>query len=104
MEWTQTILYVSVGMLALVLLCWGANMLLVFRGRASSMLLSRLMYLFAIAAVVMISVRSGVVYTEKTMLAADLVVLVCIVVSYIRLERVHKYGEPEPPENDQPAP
>lgn len=105
MEWTQTILYVSVGMLALVLLCWAVNMFLVFRGKKPNMLLSRVMYLLAIAAVVLISVRSGVVYSEKTMLAADLVVLVCIIVSYVRLERTHKYGEAEPGEDGEtPAP
>ncbi len=105
MEWTQTILYVSVGALALVLLCWTVNMILVFRGKKSSMLLSRIMYLLAIAAVVLLAVRSGVVYNEKTMLAADLVVLVCIVISYVRLERTHKYGEADPEEdNETPTP
>ncbi len=100
MEWTQMVLYAAAAMLLLVLLCWLGNLLLVFRGRPSSMLLSRLMYLLAIPAVVLVSVRSAVVYSEKTMLAADMVVLVCIIVSYVRLERTHKYGEPEEPKED----
>ena len=100
MEWTQMVLYAAAARLLLVLLCWLGNLLLVFRGRPSSMLLSRLMYLLAIPAVVLVSVRSAVVYSEKTMLAADMVVLVCIIVSYVRLERTHKYGEPEEPKED----
>lgn len=103
MEWTQGVLYAAAGMLVLVLLCWVVNLILVFRGKPSSMLFSRLMYILAMIAVTMIAVRSAVVYSEKTMLAADLVVLVCIAVSYVRLERTHKYGEPEDPEEDEGA-
>jgi len=36
-----------------------------------------------------------VAYTDKSMLIANLVVLVCVAVSYARMEKTNKYGEPE---------
>lgn len=99
MEWTEIVLYVAVGLLALVLACWIINLVLVSRKKESNLWLSRLMYLAATVAVVLNAVRSAVVYTGKSMLVANIVVLVCIIISLVRMERVRKYGEP--PEEDE---
>lgn len=95
MEWTQAALYVAVGLLALVLACWIVNLVLTSRRKQPSMLLNRLMYLLAIAAIILNAVRSAVVYSGKSMLVANLVALACIIISLVRTERVYKYGEPE---------
>lgn len=95
MEWTQIALYAAAGMLGLVFLCCAVNLVRVARKREPSLLLSRAMYWLAMAAVVLNAVRSAVVYTGKSMLIANLVALVCIAVSYARMEKTNKYGEPE---------
>lgn len=102
MEWTQIVLYIAVGLLVGVVLCWVANLILLMRKKSSSMILSRVMYWAAIAAVVLNAVRSAVVYPDKTMLIACLIVLVCIIVSLVRLEKHYKYGDPEEEQEDQP--
>ena len=99
MEWTEIVLYAAVALLALVLLCWIINLVLVARKKEPNLWISRLMYLAAIIAVILNAVRSAVVYTGKSMLVANIVVLVCVIISLVRMERVHKYGEP--PENDE---
>lgn len=101
MEWSQLVLYITVGLLAVVVLCWVANLILVLRKKDSSMLLSRVMYWTAIVAAVLNGVRSAIVYTDKSMLVACIVVLACVVISLVRLERVHKYGEPEEQTGEQ---
>ncbi|MCI8649763.1 MAG: hypothetical protein HFG20_06575 [Anaerotruncus sp.] len=98
MIWTDVALYAALGLLAVVLLCWGGNLFLVSRKGSPSMLLSRIMYLAAIAAVLFNTARSAVAYNEKSMLVANLIVLVCIIISFRRMERFHKYGEPQDPE------
>lgn len=95
MEWTQIALYAAAVMLGLVLLCCVVNLVRVSRGKQASLLLSRAMYWLAMAAVVVNAVRSAVVYTGKSMLIANLVALACIAVSYARMEKTNKYGEPE---------
>lgn len=95
MEWTQIALYAAAAMLGLVLLCCAANLVRVARKREPSLLLSRAMYWLAMAAAVLNAVRSAVVYTDKSMLIANLVVLACVAVSYARMEKTNKYGEPE---------
>lgn len=99
MEWTQIVLYTAVALLALVLVCWIVNLVLVSRKKEPNIWISRLMYLAAIIAVILNAVRSAVVYTGKSMLAANLIVLVCVAVSLVRMERIRKYGEP--PEEDE---
>lgn len=95
MEWTQIALYAAVGMLGLVFLCCAVNLVRVARKKEPSLLLSRAMYWLAMAAVVLNAARSAVAYTDKSMLIANLVVLVCVAVSYARMEKTNKYGEPE---------
>lgn len=102
MEWTQTVLYAAAALLGLVLVCWIINLALVFRKKESSIWISRLMYLAAMTAVILNAVRSAVVYTDKSMLIANIVVLLCVAVSLVRMERVRKYGEP--PEEDDETP
>lgn len=101
MEWTQAALYTAAALLGVVLLCWLGNLILVLRKKEASMALNRIMYLAALAAVAINAVRSAVVYSEKTMLAANIVVLVCLIVAFVRTERVHKYGEPQDPESGE---
>lgn len=98
MVWTEVMLYAALGLLVLVVLCWVGNMILVLRKKNSSILLSRIMYLTALAAILLSTVRSAVVYSEKTFLVANLIVLACIIISFRRMEMTHKYGEPEDPE------
>ena len=98
MEWTQIVLYIAVTLLALVLACWIINLVLVLRKKESSIWISRLMYLAAMIAVILNAVRSAVVYTDKSLLVANIIVFVCVIISLIRMERVRKYGEP--PEAD----
>lgn len=94
MEWTQIALYAAAGMLGLVFLCCAVNLVRVARKKEPVLLLSRAMYWLAMAAVVVNAVRSAVVYTDKSMLIANLVVLVCVAISYARMEKTQKYGEP----------
>lgn len=89
----------SAALLALVVVLWLVNLILVGRGRGSSIWVNRLMYVAALAALAVQSVRSFIVYEEKTMFAACLVALVCVIISWRRTEHVHRYG-PEPDDED----
>lgn len=95
MVWTEVVLYVALGLLGLVVLCWAGNMVLVLRKKSSSLLLSRIMYLTALAAILLSTVRSAVVYSEKTFLIANLIVLACIIISFRRMETARRNGNPE---------
>lgn len=95
MEWTEILLYTAIGLMAVVVLCWVLNLVRVARNKETSIWLNRGMYAAALAAVVLNAIRSGVVYEEKTMLVANLVVLVCVVISLVRTEHTHKYGPDE---------
>ena len=100
MIWTDVISYVTLGLFAVVLLSWLLNLLLLALKKPSSILLSRIMYVAALVAAVLSSIRTAVVYTEKTLLVANIVVLVCVIISFRRAERLHKYG-PEPDDDEE---
>lgn len=80
------VMYISAGLLALVVLCWVINLLLVAKAGAPNIWLTRLMYLCAVAALILHGVRSFLVYEEKTMFFATVVAFACIIISWVRTE------------------
>lgn len=97
--------YLTYGVLVLfgmVLLCWIINMILAKRKNENSVWLGRGVYMFGMLAVVLNAVRVWMLYDDSKgiMIAAHVVVLLSVVVSFFRMERENKNG-PELPEEGQ---
>lgn len=87
------VLYITVGLLAAVILCWVINLLLVAKIGRPNIWLTRLMYLCAVAALILHGVRSFLVYEEKTMFFAAVVAFACIIISWVRTELARRVPE-----------
>ncbi len=94
MQTSAILLYAVVALFAAVLLFWGANLWRVLQQKEPMAWLTRAMYLAAILAAGLSAVRSALVYTDKTMLAANLIVLACLAVAFWRAEK-KSHGDDE---------
>ena len=100
----QSLFYATVGLLALVVICWIGNLLVLARRQRPSLWLGRGVYLWGILCVVCNGARSVLVYEQyKGMfLLAHIIVLACILVAFARWESGRDGGdEKDSGESDQ---
>ena len=85
----QILMYGTFGFLGLVVVCWIVSMK---QGKAS-IWMSRGIYIFGLAAVVLNLVRMALVFEEYkgTMIFANVIALFCILIAYVRAEREHRF-------------
>ena len=86
MTWLDIITYVLYGCGALILLLFIANLLLVKKRGEDSALIRRLLYVVAIIAVILGIIRAKFLYSE-TVLFANVMVLICLIISFVRSEK-----------------
>lgn len=86
MTWLDIITYVLYGCGALILLLFIANLLLVKKRGEDSALIRRLLYVVAIIAVILGIIRAKFLYSE-TVLFANVMVLLCLIISFVRSEK-----------------
>lgn len=79
----------TVVFFALILFCWIGNIVLVGRKGNSSLLLSRGLYIFGLAAVLCNLLRVCLIYegSRGVMITTNVIVFVCILIALIRSER-----------------
>ena len=89
----QILMYGTFGFLGLVLVCSIISMMQVAKKGKASIWVSRGIYLFGLIAVVLNLVRMTLVFDDYkgTMVAANVIALVCILVALLRAERDHKF-------------
>lgn len=99
MAWTDILKYCLFGLGALILLLLITNIMLATKRGKDSDLVRRLMYILAFVAVIIAIIRSFALYSS-TVVFADVLVLVCLIVAFIRSE--HKPADlTEKDENKQ---
>ena len=86
MAWTDILKYCLFGLGALILLLLITNIVLATKRGKDSDLVRRLMYILAFIAVIIAIIRSFALYSS-TVVFADALVLVCLIVAFIRSER-----------------
>ncbi len=82
MKWLDTIVYILYGCGALILLLFIANLILAKTRGADSKWVRRLLYIVAIIAAVLGTIRSKFVYSE-TVFFADILVVLCIIIAFV---------------------
>ena len=89
----QILMYGTFGFLGLVLVCWIISMVQVAKMEKASIWVSRGIYVFGAVAVILNLVRMTVIYDDYkgTMVAANVIALICILVAFLRAERDHKF-------------
>lgn len=100
MTWLDIITYVLYGCGALILLLFIANLLLVKKRGEDSALIRRVLYVVAIIAVILGIIRAKFLYSE-TVLFANVMVLICLIISFVRSE---KPVQPLPDEEENGEP
>lgn len=100
MTWLDIITYVLYGCGALILLLFIANLLLVKKRGEDSALIRRVLYVVAIIAVILGIIRAKFLYSE-TVLFANVMVLLCLIISFVRSE---KPVQPLPDEEENGEP
>ena len=95
MKWLDTIVYILYGCGALILLLFIANLILAKIRGTDSKWVRRLLYIVAIIAAVLGTIRSKFVYSE-TVFFADILVVLCIIIAFVRSEK-----PPVPMEDDE---
>ena len=95
MTWLDIIVYVLYGCGALIVLLFATNLILVKKRGEDSPLVRRLLYVVAIIAVILGIIRAKFVYSE-TVLFANVLVLLCLIVSFVRSEK-----PPQPMEDEE---
>ena len=94
----QILMYGTFGFLALVLVCWIVSMVQVAKQGKASVWMSRGIYAFGAIAVILNLVRMAIVFDDYkgTMVLANVIALICILIAFVRAERDHKF----PPSED----
>lgn len=86
------LMYGTFVLLGLLLVCWFINLILVQKKGEPSLWASRGLYIFGLLAVVLNAVRVGM--TAKTypgtLVFANIVAFICILIAFIRMEKEHK--------------
>ena len=95
MKWLDTIVYILYGCGALILLLFIANLILAKTRGTDSKWVRRLLYIVAIIAAVLGTIRSKFVYSEPVFFA-DILVVLCIIIAFVRSEK-----PPVPMEDDE---
>lgn len=90
----EILLYSAFVCLGLLLLCLVGNLIMVAKKGKPSVLLSRGLYVFGISAVICNGIRMAV-GGQGTLVLANVVVLICIVVAFVRMERERRNGGTE---------
>ena len=88
----QILMYGTFGFLGLVLVCWIVSMVQVAKKGKSSIWMNRGIYAFGLVAVVLNLIRMTVVFDDYkgTMVFANVIALICILIAFVRAEREHK--------------
>ena len=89
----QILMYGTFGFLGLVLVCWVVSMVQVAKRGKASIWMSRGIYVFGAVAVVLNLIRMAlVIETYKgTMIFANVIALLCILIAFGRAEREHRF-------------
>ena len=88
----QILMYGTFGFLGLVVVCWIFSMVQVAKRGKASIWMSRGIYIFGLAAVVLNLIRMALVFEEYkgTMIFANVIALFCILIAYVRAEREYR--------------
>ena len=97
----QILMYGTFAFLGLVLVCWIVSMGQVAKQGKASIWMSRGIYAFGAVAVVLNLIRMTIVFDDYkgTMVAANVIALICILIAFGRAERDHR----NPPSQDGEA-
>lgn len=89
----QILMYGTFGFLGLVVVCWIVSMIQVAKQGKASIWMSRGIYVFGLIAIVLNLIRMTIAFDsyKGTMVAANVIALICILVAFIRAERDHKF-------------
>jgi hypothetical protein len=92
-------MYGTFGFLGLVLVCWIISMVQVAKQGKASIWTSRGIYVFGAVAVILNLIRMAVVFEtyKGTMIFANVIALICILIAFARVERDHRF----PPEKSE---
>ena len=94
MSWTEVFQYAIYGLGGGVLLLWLFNLRLAVRGRRESVAARRAMFLLALILLGLSIARSSWLY-GSTVVFANILVLGCIAVAFVRSEREKTGASPE---------
>lgn len=86
MSWLDLLKYAVYGLGAMIALLWLLNLYRVLRKKSDCVPARRLMFILAILAIILSIARSSQLYGQ-TVVFADIVVLLCIVVAFVRSEK-----------------
>ena len=94
MSWLEVFQYAIYGLGGAVVLLWLFNLSLAFRGRRESVAARRTMFILAFVLLGLSIARSSQLY-GSTVVFANLLVLGCIMVAFIRSERGERENSSE---------
>lgn len=86
MTWLDIITYILYGCGVLIVLLFAVNLILAKKRREDSKWVRRALYAAAFIAAVLGAIRAKVVYSE-TVFFADLLVIFCLIVAFVRSEK-----------------
>lgn len=89
----QILMYGTFGFLGLVVVCWIVSMVQVAKQGKASIWMSRGIYVFGLIAVVLNLARMTIAFDDYkgTMVFANVIALICILIAFVRAERDHKF-------------